>query len=231
MGQLMKLSDFLAGSTELASAAGFQQLSITPDLASVEKSLPSGTLRCDAQRWLGARAELRMVLIESPKIQVISCFVYPHADVALPLYAMELVQLGAKPIVAVIDAAAPLQDPAQPFTRHWLQQAHCAHADLINADDPPTWFQECRSGLDFFVRPSDLAELQRMGLLHLSLLTSYLQALPTAIQRSAIAALEFERFTRHYKDHHAAHSPGLPLMHKSFGPEWTARFMQQCFFY
>ena len=227
----MKLSNFITSSAELASAAGLQQLRIAPDLASAEKSLPSGTLICEAQSWLGARAEMRMVLIESPKIQVISCFVYPHAELALPLYAMELVQLGAKPIIAVIDAAAPIQDPAQPFMRGWLQQAHDAHADLINADDPPPWFQECRSGLDFFVRPSDLAELQRMGFLHLSLLASYLQALPTAIQRSAIAALEFERFTRHYKDHHAAHSPGLPLMHKSFGPEWTERFMQQCFFH
>ena len=226
----MKLSNFLVSSAELASAAGFQQLNIPPDLASVEKVLPSGTLSCKAQSWLGARAEMRMVVIESPKIQVISCFVYPQVEFALPLYAVELVQLGAKPIIAVIDAVAPIQDPAQTFTRNWLEQAHLAHADLLNADDLPEWFKECRSGLEFFVRPSDQAELQRMGLLHVSLLMSYLQVLPAASQRSPIAATAFERFTRHYKDHHAAHSPGLPLMHKSFGPEWTKAFMQQCFF-
>ena len=226
----MKLSSLLACTTELARIANFQQQSLAPDLASAEKSLPSGTLSCQAQSWLSSSAELRVVMLESPKIQVISCFVYPHADVALPLYAMELVQLGAKPIVAVLDAVAPTQDPALSIANSWLNQAHGAHADLANADDPPLWFQQCRSGVDFFVRPSDQAQWQSMGLLHIRLLTSYLQALATAAPRSAVAAAEFERFTRHYKDHHAEHSPGLPLMHKSFGPQWTERFMQQCFF-
>jgi hypothetical protein len=226
----VKLANLLTHSTDLARAAGFQQLNIATDLSCAEKSLPSGTLSCNAQRWLGENAELRVVMIESPKIQVISCFVYPHASVALPLYAMELVQLGAKPIVAVIDAVAPAQDPAQSFNHEWLGQARSANADLQNADDPPEWFQECRSGLDFFVRPSDQAEMQRMALLHNSLLMRYLRALPAAARRSALAAGEFEAFARHYKDHHAAHSPGLPLMHKSFGPDWTERFMQQCFF-
>ncbi len=226
----MTLNSVLERSTELAVAAGFRRKPLDPELAQAEKPLPSGNLSCNAQSWEADAAELRVVSIESPKIQVISCFVYPHSAIALPLYAMELVQLGAKPIVAVIDAVAPAHDPAQAIAQNWLEQAHCVYADLKNADDPPPWFQACRSGLDFFIRPGDQTELRRVGSLHVELLGRYLHAIPDASQRTVAAAHRYEEFSRHYKDHHAANSPGLPLMQKSFGPQWTERFMQQCFF-
>lgn len=227
----MSLSNLLDCSLDMAAVAGLRPLVLDAEMAYAEKTLPSGNLSCRAQRWRCAAAELRVAWLESPKIQVLSCFVYPVSHVALPLYAMELVQLGAKPIIAVIDAVAPAQDPAQAFARACLAEAHAAHPELQNADDPPDWFQDCRSGVDFFVRPASQTEFAQMGSLHVSLLMSYLKALPAAARRTPSETAAFEHFSRHYKDHHAANSPGLPLMHKSFGPAWTERFMQQCFFH
>jgi len=226
----MRLAQLVDLSASLAGAAGLQAVEIDPALASAEKVQASGSLRCVAQTFANASTEVRMVLIESAKIQVISCFVYPQPELALPLYAMELVQLGAKPIVAVIDAVVPAGDPAGDWTQTWLKQAHAAVPHWINASDPPDWFAECRSGLDFFLRPASAEALLQAGVMHVNLFASYLNHALAAGSRDSQQAHAFSQFARHYKDHHAANSPGLPLMTKSFGPEWTDRFMQQCFF-
>jgi len=226
----MRLSSFATCTTEIALAAGMERVSLEPDLASAEKTGSNGSLKCHGQSLFCATAELRMVLIESAKIQVLSCFIYPQENIALPLYAMELVQLGAKPIVAVLDAVAPPGDLSSSFAISMMARAHHSVADLQNATDPPPWFQDCRSGHDFFVRPDSSEDLRRMGLLHLCLVSDYLLALPMSAARDQSAAVAFGAFSRHYKDHHAANSPGLPLMEKSFGSAWTAHFMQQFFF-
>lgn len=226
----MRLSSFATSTVEIALAAGMEFTSVDPDLACAEKIGPSGSLKCHGQRLVCAAAELRIVLIESAKIQVLSCFIYPQDNIAQPLYAMELVQLGAKPIVAVLDAVAPPGDLSLSFAKSMMARAHHSVADLQNATDPPPWFQDCRSGYDFFVRPNSSEDLRRMGLLHLSLVSDYLLALTISATRDQSAAVTFAEFSRHYKDHHAANSPGLPLMEKSFGSAWTEHFMQQFFF-
>jgi len=226
----MRLSSFATCTIEIALAAGMEQRSLNPDFASAEKIGPSGSLKCHGQTLFCGAAELRMVLIESSKIQVLSCFIYPQEDVARPLYAMELVQLGAKPIVAVLDAVAPPGDLSSGFAKSMMSRAHHSVADMKNATDPPPWFQDCRSGHDIFVRPNSSEDLRRMGLLHLCLVSDYLLALPAAATRDQSATQRFGEFCRHYKDHHAANSPGLPLMEKSFGSAWTEQFMQQIFF-
>jgi len=226
----MRLSSFATCTAEIALAAGMEHVALEPSLAFAEKAGASGNLVCRGQSLTCEAAELRMVLIESAKIQVLSCFIYPKAAIALPLYAMELVQLGAKPIVAVLDAVAPAGDSSLSFATSMFTDAHRSVVDLENANDPPAWFQDCRSGHDFFVRPNRPEDLRRMGLLHLRLVSDYLLALPISGARDQPAAVAFEDFSRHYKDHHAVNSPGLPLMEKSFGSVWTAHFMQQYFF-
>lgn len=226
------LADLLEASRAALGLAGFAARTLSDDYASRRHEQPSGVVAIDT--WIHADAaghEARMALIRSPKIEIVTAFLYPAAGVAAPLYAMELVRLGPKPVVAVMDCAAPPQDPVHAEAQALLAAVRAEAPALVQAQDPPDWFVEARSGADLFYRPADGAALHRAGLLHLSLWSTLLLRLQRAAPRSPQAARDFAAFTRHYKDHHRAHSPGIPLLSKCFGADWTAGYLADCFFH
>lgn len=226
------LGALLEASRAALSLAGFVSQTLPAAYASRRHALPSGEVAIDT--WIHTDAggnEARLALIRSPKIEIVTAFLYPAAARIAPLYAMELVRLGPKPIVAVMDCAAPPEDPCCASAQALLAAVRSEAPRLVQADDPPDWFVEARSGADLFFRPADVAALQQAGLLHLSLWTTLLLRLDTAPARDASAAAAFAAFTRHYKDHHRAHSPGIPLLSKCFGADWTAGYLADCFFH
>lgn len=226
------LGDLLEASRAALGLAGFEARTLPADYASRRHLQPSGVVAIDT--WIHADArgnEARLALIGSPKIEIVTAFLYPAAAVAAPVYAMELVRLGPKPVVAVMDCAAPPQDPAHAEARALLAAARAEAPELVQAPDPPDWFVEARSGADLFYRPADVAALHRAGLLHLSLWSTLLLRLRRAAPRPRAAADDFAAFTRHYKDHHRVHSPGIPLLSKCFGADWTAGYLADCFFH
>jgi Ferredoxin-dependent bilin reductase len=146
----------------------------------------------------------------------------------LPIFVMEFVVLGARPIAAMIDAKCLLPGmAAQAPTRGVLRQAHQTWPALQQSQDMPQWYLACRSGDDFFVRPRDMAELDDLAEAYRAIWRGVV-----SLWRGA-SALDGERARAHagairaYKDHHREHAPGLPLLTRSFGAQWTEAYFSR----
>jgi hypothetical protein len=144
---------------------------------------------------------------------------------------MEFVAMSGKPIVAVMDIKNLLPGMfSAASAKELLSQSHEQWPQFVNNPDPPPWYTACRSGSDFFVRPQSLLDFQSLGQVHHALWQGIIRffdnvrSLPAeseALQRQAL---------KDYKRHHRENSPGLPLMHRTFGETWTSTFMDDHLF-
>jgi hypothetical protein len=180
---------------------------------------------------LPAGGELRSVHIHGPRIEIINLFHFPAPERATPIYALEFVVFGRRPVVGVIDAK-PLNDHPHALAvwHDTLTDAHRAFPDLVRADEPPPWYEECRSGLDFFTRPEAVNGLGRLLACHAKIWSRLAAADADAPRLSADATAAHAHALAHYKDHHRLNSPGLPFLHRTFGPDWTDRFLRTALF-
>ncbi len=187
----------------------------------------SGHIRLQGRFFDSPMGELRSVHISGPKIQIINAFFFPHSHINLPIYAMEMVIYGKKPVVAVIDLLGmPSAITSQERAKKILKESHSSNPLIEQGEDPPQWFKECRSGNDFFVRPKSLSDIPDLIEINLHLWKqfvklykqqplSYIQD-PKAHQKEISA----------YKDHHRENSPGLTFLNRSFGSKWTTSFLK-----
>lgn len=213
---------------EAIEAASGRKLRLPPELASNQRGDTTFSARFAR---LPAGGELRSVHIHGPRIEIINLFHFPSPDRALPVYAMEFVLFGRRPIVGVIDAKPLTDHPyAQTLWQNTLSNAHAAFPDLLRADDPPPWYEECRSGLDFFTRPEAVNGLGRLLSCHARVWSSLAAAELDAPRLDPSASASHALSLNHYKDHHRINSPGLPFLHRTFGPEWTDRFLRTALF-
>jgi hypothetical protein len=226
--------DFSTVTETCLSLAGlpFHSLPMPPAYALAQAGPPGNRVQCATRRYaIAGRAELRSVLIVSPRVQIINVFAYPRPDYSTPVFASECVQFGAKPIVGVIDLASCPDDPdCRRRAAATLDAAHAAFPQLINADDPPAWFGECRSGHDFFVRPADAAGFEPLFQAHFRLWTEWSAGLVDSMPSSPDSTRCRSRWIQSYKDHHRENSPGLPFLRKTFGENWTEGLLRDHFF-
>lgn len=182
-------------------------------------------------RRVGEWGEARGVLIAAPKIHIANLFFFPAPEWDLPLYVMNFVVLGPRPLAAVLDAACLLPGmAAAPGLAEGWRSMRARHGHIPQAEDMPDWYRECRSGHDFFVRPRDEAMLNELSAIHLGLWRDFLAGLPEAGRLSADRASAHRARLRDYKDHHRDNSPGLPLLRRSFGEAWTRRYLADVLF-
>lgn len=192
----------------------------TRELASRESS----GVRMDAfARLLPGLGEVRAVHIFSPRAEIMNLFFFPV--VTAPIFVIELVAFGKKPVVAVIDAKG-VEPCGVALGAEILRAAHARHPGLPRGDDAPAWFEECRSGHDFFVRPADLAQFETLA----TVLHEVWHDLRDKIPRCPPAGEADLVAVQHYKDHHRLHSPGRPFLHRVFGEAWTEAFMRDFLF-
>ncbi|MGZ8218419.1 hypothetical protein [Methylomagnum sp.] len=177
------------------------------------------------------RGEVRSVLITAPKIAIITLFFFPDPQWDLPVYALELVMFGTRPIVGVLDGLClvPSMASEPPLIEHWRSARARCHLPQ-QTDDVPDWYRACRSGHDFFVRPTKTDTFAPLILAHQSLwktLATWIaqaQAMPrqrVGPHRDALGA---------YKRHHAAHFPGRSFLKQGFGENWTERYLKEILF-
>lgn len=206
-------------------------LAIPDGLHGNSREGPSGSLSIESYRYgIGDFGELRAASIRSTKIDIVTMFFYPQPKLELPVYAMEFVQLGKKPIVAVMDAVAPANSKANSEAEAVFLGAREMIPGLVNDEQVPPWFAECRSGWDVFVRPADPAQFDQLAELHLRICSDLIALMSNCTARSVAEIGAFSDFVHAYRVHHHVNSPGLPLMRKSFGEDWTLRFMRDWFF-
>ncbi len=202
----------------------WQEIPIPPEFAHRTHPQSQGELILNYRTAQHACGDLRAVHIFGPKIQIVNVFFFPHPTVALPVYALEFVVLGKRPIVAVID----LPDLHGEFAwgREKLQETH-AQFPLQNASDPPNWYEASRSHADFFLRPT-VEELIQLEAVHECLweqLVAQFSHPPTCTSPA-----DHHSNLHHYRNLHCAHSPGIPLLNQCFSKEWTSQFLTNYLF-
>lgn len=180
---------------------------------------------------LPSGGDLRTVHIHGPRIEIVNLFHFPAPDRALPIYAIEFVVFGRRPVVGVIDAKPLNPHPyAATLWRDSLTSAHAAFPQLVRADDPPAWYEDCRSGLDFFTRPEHFDGLGQLLACHAHVWSRLAAAAPAAPVLSASDQADHALALAAYKDHHRVHSPGLPFLNRTFGADWTGSFLRDALF-
>lgn len=173
--------------------------------------------------------QLRSVYIQSPKVEIFNLFFFPKDENESPVYAMEFVRMGVRMIVAVIDVVGdPDKSSAASYATSIIAPHRERYSSIPQGDDPPEWFQECRSGCDFFVRPSGVDQMLALEKAHYAVFSSYIQTRAEWPNSDRIAT--GVTWQARYKSHHAANSPGLPFLNRTFGEDWTQEFLHQHLF-
>jgi len=206
-------------------------LELPPDYASAQ----ARKISFSADFYAAEFGECRSVYIASDKIEIFNLFFFPKESIFLPVYAMEFVRMGEKMIVAVIDVAGNPDSPnSRQLAKDIIWPYREANAHLPQGDDPPTWYQECRSGCDFFVRPNGREQMQELIVLHYQIFGEYLATVRTAADsangRADLYPSEHDTWQQAYKTHHADNSPGLPFLNRTFGEDWTQCMLRQHLF-
>jgi len=209
-----------------------QNISLPSIYATVICDLPSGTIQLRNQFvCLNQLGEVRHVAIHGEKVDIINLFFYPQPKWDLPLFTMEIVVIGQRPLVGVIDIVNVLpQMSSAEKAQAILSQAHVDFPQLHQANDLPAWYQACCSCLDFFIRPNDFEELGLFQQAYLQVWQQFIELLhaPTPLSPHQIAAHEQNINT--YKHQHRDNAPGLPFMEHSFGAEWTHDYLTHYLF-
>ncbi len=208
-----------------------QALSLPEQFSRIARKEVDGELTMTTQFWaIENFGQLRVVHIFSPKINVLTLFFFPGQAQPLPVYCLELVVFGNQPIVGLLDAVCLMPMPCTDDVRAFMAAAHQQHPDLLQADDTPEWFEACRSGQDFFIRPRGDGDMETLAALHLRLLArDFIPLLKRTQPLNAQQADKHQQLLQGYKHHHRTNAPGLKLMNRSFGEQWTADYMSFLF--
>ncbi|MCC5789364.1 MAG: hypothetical protein JJT75_07000 [Opitutales bacterium] len=165
--------------------------------------------------------EIRLARVTSPKIDILNLYAFPFEKKDLPVVVMEMVRFGPKPLVAVADLIG-FGEQSRLAARKVLRLVHSAYPSLKNSQDPPVWFQECRSGEDFFIRPQNLLEWQTCCFAFRQLWKKAFFPLP-----GVDPSPEAHQALGQYKQHHLVNSPSRPFLQKTFGASWTEDYLHK----
>lgn len=184
-------------------------------------------LKLNAQAWqIGALGDIRSVHIYSEKIEISNFFFFPYADYALPCYALEFVRFSVRPVVGIIDLIGLNPDVDKRYSQ--LMQTLRVQSPLPQSADIPAWYQDCRSGDDFFIRPQSDADLLHLHKIHHDIWQQLQPMFSQAVHCKTTT--KHAKALQHYKQHHQDNIPGVSLLNKSFGQAWTQQFLGEYLF-
>lgn len=175
--------------------------------------------------------ELRTVTVQSPKISILNLLFFPDPKQQLPAYAAEFVCLSGKPIIAVIDAKCLLPSDLAERVKAIMTQARSNFNGLIIAEaELPEWFARSRSGYEIFIRPKTLSEMERVMGTHLDIWCSLVALFKASKQYAENTEKDHLNCLNHYKKQHCFNYPGIPLLQRCFGEEWTGTYLNDYLF-
>jgi Ferredoxin-dependent bilin reductase len=219
-------------SVNCLAARNTKEIALPCAFAQIARAQPQGELKL-RNRFIEIdhRGEFRGVAITAPKINIAAQFFFPDPRWQLPVFSMEMVVLGAQPMVALVDAKCLLPGLAcAAAVDAALDQAHRDFPGLEPAADPPQWYADCRSGRDFFIRPKDRQALQEFSMVQLRIWQAVVALLHDPVALDAGQVTDHAARLVAYKDHHRVNSPGVPLLTRSFGGAWTQEYLARYLF-
>lgn len=227
----MRFRPLIQQTLEMLAPLPCQAVALPETFRHIARPELDGILVMETQFFrVAEHGQLRLVHIYAPKINILTLFFFPDAHWQLPIYCLELVVLGIQPIVALLDCVCLMPMACSQPVADFMAAAHHSHPDLNQAANPPDWFGQCRSGADFFLRPDNEAQMAAIGQIHLDLLAGPMQALLANAQTFCPSeTVRHQQLLQAYKHHHHLNAPGLRLMNRSFGEQWTADYMAVLF--
>lgn len=223
----MAFQHLIEKTAAIFAACPCQKIDLPSQFSKIEHTEQEGVLTLENHFFqIADFGQLRIAHTHAPKINIIAIFFFPECGYQLPVYSMEFVMLGQKPIIALMDTACLIDNMsiAQPVQKFMTS----AHADYpgFSLDEPmPLWFDECRSGDEFFIRPNDINAFATLGETHLSLIENLTNLFKSAEMFDKKQAQLHNANLKNYKIHHKVNSPGIRLMNRSFGEEWTNTYL------
>jgi Ferredoxin-dependent bilin reductase len=174
--------------------------------------------------------ELRSASVSSAKIEIANFLFFPEVSTYTPVYAAEFVSLSEKPIVAVLDAKCLLANVGDKEVTELLQHAKARVAYLSPEAQMSAWYLESRSGNDIFVRSPSLEQLHELMQLHLQIWQGLIRLFSVPQSCTDDLTPIHAQKLQHYKDQHRLNYPGIPLLTRSFGQEWTDNYLKNYLF-
>ncbi len=210
----------------------FDKVVLPSRFAKIEHVEYDGVLTLENHFYrLNDRGHIRLAHTYAPKINIIATFFFPDPDLQLPVYSMEFVMLGEKPIVALMDMACLLKPMSVSKTiEDFMSSAHATFPEYSRNQPVPEWFDQCRSGVEFFFRPTVPEAFKNLSRINLSLLQNLTELCLTPDSFGKDDAIRHQANIEAYKMHHRLNSPGLRLMNRSFGQEWTQEYLASYLF-
>ena len=226
-----------AGSVQLATIATLQklphtELSLAGGFQSLVKPEAQGELRLHNRFFEIAQiGQLRTVTVQSAKISILNVLFFPEPTRQLPAYAAEFVSLSGKPIVAVIDAKCLLPSVLAGHVKTLMLEARHDLMELITTEtELPEWFKTSRSGNELFVRPAAMNDMQNLMTKHLGIWHNLVERFESAEHYDELTRKEHSRQITQYKVQHGCNYPGIPLLHRCFGEQWTTQYLRDYLF-
>lgn len=208
------------------------QIGLPEQFAKIERLEQDGVLTIENHFFQVANfGQLRITHTHAPKINIIAVFFFPEYCCQLPVYSMEFVMLGQKPIIALMDAVCLIQSmPISATVKDVMASAHLHHPEFSEGEALPQWFDECRSGQEFFIRPRELDEFSTLAEMHMSIIENLTELFQGTKMFDKDNAELHKTHLESYKHHHKINSPGIRLMNRSFGEAWTNEYLSAYLF-
>ncbi|WP_394752550.1 hypothetical protein [Crenothrix sp.] len=214
------------------AACPYQKIALPDQFSKIEHTEQEGVLTLENHFFqISDWGQLRIAHTHAPKINIIAVFFFPEYTYQLPVYSMEFVMLGQKPIIALMDTACLIEQMSVTrLVKKIMDSAHAAYPEFSQQETMPLWFEECRSGDEFFIRPNDINAFATLGETHLSLIESLTNLFKSAEIFDKKQAQVHKTYLENYKIHHKVNSPGIRLMNRSFGEQWTNTYLTDYLF-
>ena len=163
-------------------------------------------------------------------LDILHCVMFPNPDYNLPIFGTDLVGRRKGGIsAAIVDLSPVSPDRSLPVTyQHDLEQL--PSLDFVQPRDLPEW-GDIFSDYCLFIRPTDITEENLFLKRVMDFLTLHCQiATKTQPLNSAKAILGVVSGQRNYCTKQQQNDKTRRILEKSFGTEWTERYMTTMLF-
>ncbi|MEZ0295755.1 MAG: hypothetical protein ACAI35_04800 [Candidatus Methylacidiphilales bacterium] len=216
---------------------GFVETALPPEWA---WRLPvSGAMTPELQSWAGMHpirgTRWSAAHIRGPRTEILNLMIYPRDAKRVPVFAVEYISFGGRPRVAVVDLqpAAGL-NAAPDLTAEVVAALNSRGADelrhaLPGGGDLPEWAVPHFTPASLYSRPTspDGAEISLLAEAFRCYLDTWRVAfLPRDNGGPATADELGATHLTAYQQHHVEHTPGRPFLRKTYGEEWTERYLR-----
>lgn len=200
-----------------------------------------GKIELHASQWslqAGRKSigSVRMVYIHGAKNQIINTWIFPNRPDHMPVFAAELIAVGAEVRVVFVDIQVPVVR-----TRSILDDVSlltngiaARYLDLACNEAPPMWATESSQGHFTYARNVPVSQLCRVEECYQAYLDAYLNAFTNRITGTGLSDRKRDESVldelHKYQHHHMESSPGNKFLSKLFGADWTDSFMREFLF-